>query len=279
MKTQTIIFFAVASLLFYGCKTGVKNAGKNDISFDSIQVEKVYHLLDNPENPNCNFQLKFIFPVKMGDKNLLTKIQKQFVSDYFGDEYGELSPEEATAKYTEEYLNSYKELEDDFNLETQRSEGKQIPSWFSYYEMSENEICYNSNQILSYSVNFNNYTGGAHGAHSTRYHVIDLRTGNKITEDAIFVEDYQDQLAPILVDKIAELNNVQDAKELENIGFFSVDEIYPNGNFLIDDTGITYAFNEYEIAAYVLGLIEVRIPFKEIEYLLRKDSPISHLIF
>ncbi len=278
MRTY-IIIFAALSIVLYGCKPHAKQTEKNDISFDSINVEKVYHLFDNPENPNCNFQLQFIYPVKMGNELLLKKIQKQFIVDYFGEEYSQLSPQEAAAKYTEEYIDMYKELEDDFKLEVERSEGKPVPAWFSYYEMSENEILYNSNQILSYSVNFNNYTGGAHGAHATRYHVIDLKTGEKITEESIFVEDYQEQLALILVDKIAELNEVEDPKELENIGFFSVDEIFPNDNFLIDDTGITYAYNEYEIAAYVIGLIEVHIPFKEIEYLLKKDSPIAHLVF
>ena len=63
------------------------------------------------------------------------------------------------------------------------------------------------------------------------------------------MDNYQDNLARILVDQIAKQNNVSDAKELENIGFFSVDEIFPDRNFLVDETGITYSFNEYEIAA------------------------------
>lgn len=65
---------------------------------------------------------------------------------------------------------------------------------------------------------------------------MNLKTGKPITEEEIFVDNYQDNLARILVDQIAKQNNVSDAKELENIGFFSVDEIFPNGNFLVDET-------------------------------------------
>jgi hypothetical protein len=276
---KNISALVVASLCLVGCQTNTKTSVENDITFDSIQVEKVYHLFDNPDNPNCNFQLKFTYPVKVENSKLLPDIQKQFVENYFGEEYEDLSPKEAVAKYTDDYLASYKELEEYYQEEVNQSEGKPTASWFSYYEMSENEIRYNKNDILSYSINFTNYTGGAHGAHSTNYHVIDLKTGKAITEEAIFVEDYEEQLAQILVDKIAELNDVQDAKELENIGFFSIDEIFPNDNFFIDETGLTYAFNEYEIAAYVVGLIEVHIPFHEIEFLLKKESPIAHLVF
>lgn len=282
MKTciyKTLMALVVISLSLYGCKTKTKSTVENEISFDSITVDKTYHLLENPENPNCTFQLKFTYPVKMKDKQVLSLIQKQFIRDYFGDNYENLSPEEAVSQYTEDYIASYKELEDDFRLEIERSNGQPVTSWFAYYEMSDNAIEYNRSDLLSYSVSFSNYTGGAHGAHSTRYHVIDLKTGKTITEEAIFIDNYQEQLARILVDKIATLNEVQDAKELENIGFFSVDEIFPNDNFMIDDTGITYAFNEYEIAAYVVGLIEVHIPFKEIDYLIRRDSPIAHLVF
>mgnify|MGYP001702308260 FL=1 len=151
-------------------------------------------------------------------------------------------------------------------------------SWFSYYEMSSDDIAFNQDDIISYTVSFENYTGGAHGAHSYNNHVVNLKTGKPITEEEIFVDNYQDNLARILVDQIAKQNNVSDAKELENIGFFSVDEIFPNGNFLVDETGITYSFNEYEIAAYVVGVTNVPLPYKEIRYLLRDDSPISQLI-
>ncbi len=276
-KSFTVLAFI--SFFLYGCNTKTKSSIENDITLDSIIVDKVYHLLDNPENPSCTFQLKFSYPVGVGDQNVLRLVQELFVSDYFGDEYKDLSPEKAVSQYTEDYIGFYKELEDDFVLEVERSNGKPVGAWFSYYEISDNEIKYNQNNILSYSVSFSNYTGGAHGAHSTRYHAIDLKTGKHITEEDIFMEDYQEQLARILVDKIAALNEVQDVEELENIGFFSVDEIFPNDNFLIDETGITYAFNEYEIAAYVVGLTEVHIPYKEIEYLIRKDSPVAHLAF
>jgi hypothetical protein len=80
------------------------------------------------------------------------------------------------------------------------------------------------------------------------------------------------------VDAIALSNNVEIA-ELENIGFFNLDEIYPNNNFYADETGITYTFNEYEIAAYVVGAVSVQIPYENIRHLLRRESPVSELAF
>lgn len=281
MKTQFckgILSFLFLSALITGCNTGTKKVAKNDLKFDSISVEKTYHLLDNPDNPNCNLQIKFVYPAKFANKEILKSIQQHFVSSYFGDDYENVTPQEAVAKYTEDYLKAYKELEPEFKSEVANADEQPVGAWFSYYEMSSDDIAYNQNDLLSYTVNFENYTGGAHGAHTFNNHVLDLKTGKALTEEDIFIENYQDSLAKILVDQIAKQNNVTDPKELENIGFFSVDEIFPNSNFLVDETGITYTFNEYEIAAYVVGAVRVHLPFNEIQYLLKKDSPISSLI-
>lgn len=281
MKTQFckgILSFLFLSALITGCNTGTKKVVKNDLKFDSISVEKTYHLLDNPDNPNCNLQIKFVYPAKFANKEILKSIQQHFVSSYFGDDYENVTPQEAVVKYTEDYLKAYKELEPEFKSEVANADEQPVGAWFSYYEMSSDDIAYNQNDLLSYTVNFENYTGGAHGAHTFNNHVLDLKTGKALTEEDIFIENYQDSLAKILVDQIAKQNNVTDPKELENIGFFSVDEIFPNSNFLVDETGITYTFNEYEIAAYVVGAVRVHLPFNEIQYLLKKDSPISSLI-
>ena len=282
MKTQLcqkLVVLFLISVFVSGCNIGTKKTTDNDVTFDSISVDKTYHLLENPENPNCNLQINFTYPAKYDNKDILKKIQQQFVYSYFGDGYENLSPEEATAKYTEDYLNNYKDLEDEYKAEVAKADETPVGAWFSYFEMSSDDIAYNKNDILSYTVNFENYTGGAHGAHSFTNHVIDMKTGNLIKEDDIFIEGFQEDLAQILIDRIAKQNTVENPKELENIGFFSIDEIFPNGNFLIDDNGITYTFNEYEIAAYVVASTNVHLPYEEIQYLLKKESPIAHLAF
>lgn len=276
---QKLVALFLISMFVGGCNTGTKEMTDNDITFDSIRVDKTYHLLDNPENPNCNLQINFTFPAKYENKEILKKIQQQFINSYLGESYETLSPEEAVVRYTEDYLSNYKGLTDEFKAEMAKADESPVGAWFSYYEMSSNDIAYNKNDMLSYTVNFENYTGGAHGAHSFTNHVINLKTGDVIKEEDIFIENFQDDLAQILVDRIAKQNNIDNPKELESVGFFSIEEIFPNGNFLVDDYGITYTFNEYEIAAYVVGATNVHLPYEEIQYLLKKESPIAHLAF
>jgi hypothetical protein len=151
-------------------------------------------------------------------------------------------------------------------------------SWFSVEEAISNQILYNQNDIISLVSSKYGYYGGAHGSHQLNNRVIALKTGLQISENEIFVEDYQADLAKIIVDAIALSNNVEIA-ELEEIGFFNVEEIYPNRNFYVDETGITYTFNEYEIAAYVVGPVTVHIPYEKIGHLMQKTGPVASIAF
>lgn len=276
---QFVAFLLLATMMI-GCDQKAGKSVENPVSFDSIMVDQTYHLLNNDSNPNCNLQIKFIFPVKYKDRAILNNMRQLFVEDYFGEDYAKLSPEEAVKKYTDDYMEAYKDLEQDYKADVERSRkaGDQVGAWYSYYETSSNEITFNQNDILAFTNYLENYTGGAHGAHAVNNHVINLKTGKPVTEQEIFVDDYQDTLAKLLVNRIAQQNKVENPKELENAGYFSVDEIYPNGNFLVDNEGITYTFNEYEIAAYVVGQTRVFLPYEELQLILRPESPISPLI-
>ncbi|MDF9829100.1 DUF3298 and DUF4163 domain-containing protein [Parabacteroides sp. PF5-6] len=271
------VLLAVGFMLS-GCKTEVKKGQKNDIQFTTLKKEEAYHLLENAENPNCDLQLNFTFPTKFANKEILDKVQKLFTFSYFGETYDMYSPQEAVNEYVESYLEMYKELEEDYKEDLKNADTSPVGAWYGYYETSNNEIMFNADNLISYTVTFENYTGGAHPAHSVTNHVIDLTRGEFITEAEIFIPGFETSLAQMLVDAIAEQNDLEDPKELENMGYFSIDEIYPNGNFLIDGQGITYSFNEYEIAAYVIGVTSVHFPFEKIKHLLQPESPIAILL-
>jgi hypothetical protein len=277
--------FAAASLLiglwFSGCSPKTKTiTEENDVKWDSIRVEKTYHLLENPDNPSCNLQINFTFPAGYENKEVLAAIRRHFILASFGEPYAGLTPEEAAERYAVQYLADYKELEKDFASDhdahasngDHEYEANHDDAWYSYYEYFFNEVIYNHNDLLSYAVSNERYTGGAHGSHSYRNHIIDLKTGIAMEEADFFVEGYQDALAEILVKKIAEKNKAEKTEDLLNMGYFSLDEIYPNGNFSIGDEGITYYFNEYEIAAFVVGITDVFIPYGELRHLLRADD-------
>ena len=279
MKTvlfKSIFLFSLAGFLI-GCNTGVKKNPENPIQFDSLFFEKSYHFFDDDKNPGCSLQINYVYPVNYSNRDILTLMQQQFVSVFFDDIYKTLTPEEVVEKYTDYFIKTYKDVEQDFKIALENHDMEIDEKWYVNEEFASNKIVYNRNDLLSFVVCKEYYYGGVRG-HNYVNRAIDLTTGRRITEDEIFADDYQDDLAKIIIDAIALSNNVE-MTELENIGFYNLEEIFPNNNFYVDESGITYTFNEYEIAAYVVGAVSVQISYDNIRHLLRREGPVSKLAF
>lgn len=122
-------------------------------------------------------------------------------------------------------------------------------------------LLYKDSEIMSYEINSYIYSGGAHGNSSVNYFVFDLKTGKRLAERDIFKENYEKKIIEILLKK---LENEECYKN------FYFDALRPNNNFFIDQQGITYFFNSYEIASFACGFYKVFIPFEEISEILKK---------
>ena len=284
INSRIIITALICGIVIAGCKPKITfdSEAKNDIVFDSIMVSEKYYLLGDSTNPYCSLESGFIFPADYKDKEILNKLISHFIISFFGEDTAFITPREAVDNYVRTYIDDYKELESDFSIEANiTGEKPSQESWYAYYESSSNEILYNKCSLISYTVSVEYYTGGAHGGHGYNNHVLSIITGEEIDETDIFIDNFNDSLAQIIVDVIALDNNVNDPEDLESMGYFNIKEIYPNNNFFIDENGITYTFNEYEIAAYSVGRIDVALPYEKIRHLLRENShvaPIASII-
>ncbi len=285
MRITTIfslpILFFISLIACDGCKK-TTNVQENNITFDSIQHAEIYHLFNDTTKPHCNLQIKFVYPADCADKKTLKSLQSIFVSAYFGSSFAGNTPEEALKAYRDQYIGqyveSYKEYEDESRTSDYDADEDESHGTFNFYEMSRDSILFNKNNILSFSVYFEDYAGGAHGSHRLNGYVVDLGSGKLISESDIFCEECPDKIADMIVKKIIKQNNLSRPEELENVGYSDIDKMVPNGNFLADDKGITYIFNEYEIAPYFMGVTEVFLPYNEIEIFMNKKSPLAKFL-
>jgi hypothetical protein len=245
------------------------------IVFDTIQVNEIQSVKNKKINLNCNLHISFTYPISCNDTTLLNNLQKLFIEKFLPPRYAAFPPQDAINHFSKQYILDFKSLKmEDFVDEEQAPKDT---ADFAYELNLKNEIIYNQNRFISFIVKSNNYEGGAHGSNNISGYVIDLNTGKFLTEDDFSGNNYNKNLASIIVHKIAEANHLKNVSQLEEIGYNHIDDIVPNENFTIDDKGITYYFNEYEIAAYFVGLTKVFIPYEELNAFLAKDSPISSL--
>ena len=267
-----LILFVFSTVLNISCVKKLSSTD-NDIVFDTIQTDKSDSIDYKKSKLECNLHISFTYPVSYNKTSQLGDLQKIFIEKFFPPQYSNLSPQEAMEKFSAKYISDFKAIkpedffEEDHILEDENN--------FMYELSLENEIRYNRNNFISFVVKSIIYEGGAHGSNSIYGYVIDLNTGKILTEEDFAGKNYKKNLASLIAQKIAASKDLKDASQLENIGFFSIENIVPNENFILDDKGITYYFNEYEIAAYFVGTTEVFIPYEELKAYITNDNQIS----
>lgn len=295
-KVFKFLFFSVILLASFllSCNNNTKSMFKadNGVEFNTIDIEKKHFLDDNPENPSCNLTLSFTYPESIAnfDSELARRV---FLRTVIGANYDSLSMREAVDKYVQNYIENYQNdaeiykvnkptqeqissvLDDLYAIDDEQAYLPEV--FYSYYENLSDSIVYNHYGIISFQVKQTNNKGGRMSYETIRNYVLDLSSGELMAEGDIFSAGYDVALRPIIQNSLLEVNNVKSVQELEDLGFFGIDEILPNKNFLITDKGITYTFNKGEYSAYQLEAAEIFIPYSSVRSLLREGSIASKL--
>ena len=63
-------------------------------------------------------------------------------------------------------------------------------------------------------------------------------------------------------------NEAKTRAELEDMGYGSTGEIAPTENFYLDKDGVTFYYNVYDIAPYVMGPVKITLPYEMMQHLL-----------
>lgn len=271
-KNILVIIASLALVALFATSCFNKEKG---IKFDNLAIkEQVYLFADNDTTkPFANVEIDFTYPKNYKSKEDLLKLQKIFIGTFFNDmSYDSLSPKEALNAYFDKYTNDYRNLGNQYYEDMGNLEGDNQPSWYWYQLFKSNEILFEDESILSYSVEHYYYEGGAHGSLSAMYYTIDLNNLTTITEENIFKPNFHHLLTERIVENLMKKYDVTTPEDLLNEGFFDINDIAPNNNFWLNNQGVHYIFNQYEIAPYSMGPIEVTIPYQEIQSIIIPES-------
>ncbi len=121
-------------------------------------------------------------------------------------------------------------------------------------EVSEMNVVSELNDYLTVKYTGYGYTGGAHGYAYELYKVADLKTQTTVKLSDIV------EVAKVDWNKIL----LQYADERKD-GLFEPEKLSYNQNFHFDSTHLIFTYNQYEIAAYVYGIISIKVPFETIK--------------
>ena len=239
--------------------------------------EKVAYLEDGQES-NLTFSIRYAYPVAVNaSAEVLVKLQRAVCQTVLGDAFLDMRPQQAIEAYAAMKHNEY--IQNNLPL---------LQEWaIDHEDESLGETLFNEELIIfaapignclpltnipslwSYAMDVYEYTGGAHGNRYLLIQNYDLQTGDAVSEQDLFIDDYYEQLKTLLLEAlIAQTDEAETRKDLRRLGY-SVADVVPNENFYVTDEGITYVYNPYEIAPYAMGCIQISLSWDSIRHLLR----------
>lgn len=279
-RKQNISFsalLATACIFFFSCEN--KKGENYDLKFDSIRIERTAHLLGQDSTPACQISILFTHITQSGKPLLKDSLNSLFIAQTFAGEVSGNKAREAVEDYIARYVMNYRTELDSVYLEDRQAnpDTEASHSWFSYTKSIHTDIHNQQGDLLTYRIYFEEYTGGAHGTYHTSFLNINLNTLEILTLNDLFVGDYQEPLAKLICLQLMAQNNVSTREELENLGYGVIGDILPTENFYLDDKGITFFYNVYDISPYALGASSVTIPYSHIETLLSEHPILKQL--
>jgi hypothetical protein len=288
---RTTFYLLLIALLAVSCmgkQRGDSSDGSNsqvfELTFDSIVVEEKIMLFPDSsidDAPCATLNISFTYPATFGTEEQLQKLQAVFYAKVLGEEYVDAaSPHEAVQEYAAQYTDFYRgDLQDMY--EDEIDEMVVInPNALYYGRDAKNKIMFANENLVSFTCFYWEYTGGAHGYAPQFNHSVNIQTFESITLEQVMNSNYQAPLTGIIKEKLVRVMDEKvkdlfddpiDDNQLKSF-FNDYDAIEANDNFMLTETGLTFTYNPYDIAAYASGLFEVEIPYSEIAHLLNREA-------
>ncbi len=127
------------------------------------------------------------------------------------------------------------------------------------YEAVSKYVLHNSKDLLSLTVNYYQYTGGAHGDYIIKPYNYQIKTGKPLALKDFFKEGYD--YKTIINNEIKKII----AKDPQNYFTDGFKSIRDDQEFFITPQGIVVYFQVYDIAPFAAGVPEFPIPFSKLK--------------
>ncbi|MEN6391696.1 MAG: protease inhibitor I42 family protein [Syntrophomonas sp.] len=118
------------------------------------------------------------------------------------------------------------------------------------------EICTRGKDVLSFYVDYYQYTGGVHGGTTRTAYNIDLKTGKNLAIKELFKSGY-DYRTVINAEIQRQINLTPDEYFDADMGFKGITD---GAYYYVKDGCLVVYFQQYEIASYARGIPEFSIP-------------------
>lgn len=241
--------------------TESKTTGSNDIKFSDKSFLKSYNNC-SPTDTCTYFKVDYIEAVSGNNKDKVNKLIMNIVNS--GVSFGDTTMptmQAAADSFMAQYVSMRKEY----------PESPQY--WYLEQSVSAN---LDHPKIINLASGNSSYMGGAHPNSYLEYYNISKETGDTLSLGNLFVQGFEKKLNELVDAAFRKANNLKPGDNLADKGGLFENKITFNYNWLVNKDGsLTFYYNQYEIASYAQGPIEVTLSKEDITPLLAPNSPLK----
>lgn len=258
-KLATILSFTL--ILFASCVNNNKDKTANYLSdtvsfnYDSIHIFSK-KIIKSDNNTSDTTKALIYFP------QFKDTIINQFVLKQINDFYSE--QEKTYSSYNDmaqSFLSGYEDYLKDDKLYKN--------TWFLNIRI---EVLKQRSNYLSLLYTHADYTGGAHPNTVFSYINYNPKLHTIITLDSLFIKDYKQKLITVAERIFRKHEDLSANESLSGKYFFEGDKFALPENFTINEDGLNFLYNPYEIKSYAEGTTKLVIPFTELKDIIKPNS-------
>lgn len=280
MKTKSLTLFILLSItaILFSCG---KNSKANKGDGQPAVMVKSKQLNDNSSFTMSNGERCTIiadavidYPVSAGEGVSVDTLQRLFAA-YVLESGDSLSLQEAMRQVVANSMHQYDFMQEPVNKD-EADESEDLTT-LKYATSTRITPIYNKNGVVTFErvdvVKKNDkVTSITH-----RYYNFDVETQTFIDVNRLFRDDAVADVCQLLKQQLLAQNNVAGNEQLNDLGYFNVENIMVTRNFYFDDKGVTWSYLPNELAVEAVGEPKITIPYGDLESSLCENSIIDRL--
>lgn len=146
-----------------------------------------------------------------------------------------------------------------------------LGAWFLKFKAT---FSYYNDSLLCIKILQSVFIGGAHPDSYLTCLVFSLKTGELHDLSELIRKNSLDKLTKIAEKHFRQTRNMKPEDTYKKAGYwFENNQFSLNQNFLISKTGISFCFNQSEVAPYAKGIIELSIPWNDLKEIVDPKGP------
>ena len=280
-KILSLLILLSITVLTPSCKKWKSGGGGDNVPAISVKTQRLNDtsafMMSNGERCTIVAEASIDYPMSAGEGVRLDSLQRLFAA-YVLESGDTLSLQEAMRQVVANSMHQYDFMEEPINddVAAEAAEADELTT-LKYVTSTRVTPTYNKNGVVTFErvdvVKKNDkVTSITH-----RYYSFDVETQTYIDVNRLFRDDAIADVCQLLKQQLLKQNNATGNEQLNDLGYFNVENITVTPNFFFDDNGVTWCYLPNELAVEAVGEPKIAIPFGELESSLCDNSIIDRL--